>query len=41
MEAGKIFVVIHSIYQLEELVAAHTDSETERAVGKIAITVTH
>ncbi|BAY29822.1 alcohol dehydrogenase zinc-binding domain-containing protein [Nostoc carneum NIES-2107] len=40
IEAGKIRIVIHRTYQLQELAAAHTESETERAVGKIAITVT-
>ncbi|MDZ7963307.1 MAG: NAD(P)-dependent alcohol dehydrogenase [Aulosira sp. DedQUE10] len=37
IEAGKIRVVIHRTYPLQELVAAHTESETERAVGKIAL----
>ncbi|MDZ8054622.1 MAG: NAD(P)-dependent alcohol dehydrogenase [Aulosira sp. ZfuVER01] len=37
IEAGKIRVVIHRTYPLSELAAAHTESETERAVGKIAI----
>ncbi|WP_321206839.1 zinc-binding dehydrogenase [Tolypothrix tenuis] len=40
IESGKIFVVIDRTYQLQKLVAAHTDSKTERAVEKIAITVT-
>ncbi|MBD2211397.1 NAD(P)-dependent alcohol dehydrogenase [Nostoc linckia FACHB-104] len=40
IEVGKIYVVIHRTYPLQELAAAHTESETERAVGKIAITVT-
>ncbi|BAY10271.1 NAD(P)-dependent alcohol dehydrogenase [Calothrix sp. NIES-2098] len=37
IEAGKIRVVIHRTYPLQELAAAHTESETERAVGKIAL----
>ncbi|QIR36344.1 NAD(P)-dependent alcohol dehydrogenase [Tolypothrix sp. PCC 7910] len=41
IEAGKIRVVIHRTYPLPELAAAHTESETERAVGKIAIAVTN
>ncbi|OUL34952.1 zinc-binding alcohol dehydrogenase [Nostoc sp. T09] len=40
IEAGKIRVVIHRTYPLQELAAAHTESETERAVGKITIAVT-
>ncbi|WP_193195418.1 NAD(P)-dependent alcohol dehydrogenase [Nostoc sp. MG11] len=39
IEAGKIQVVIDRTYPLAELAAAHTCSETERAVGKIAIAV--
>lgn len=39
IEAGKMRVVIHRTYPLQELAAAHTESETERAVGKIAIAV--
>lgn len=39
IEAGKIQVVIDRTYPLAELAAAHTYSETERAVGKIAIAV--
>ncbi|MEH1846338.1 MAG: NAD(P)-dependent alcohol dehydrogenase [Nostoc sp.] len=39
IEAGKIRVVIDRTYPLQELAAAHAYSETERAVGKIAIAV--
>jgi 2-desacetyl-2-hydroxyethyl bacteriochlorophyllide A dehydrogenase len=39
IEAGKIRVVIDRTYPLAELAAAHTYSETERAVGKIAIAI--
>ncbi len=39
IEAGKIQSVIDRTYPLKELAAAHTYSETERAVGKIVITV--
>jgi 2-desacetyl-2-hydroxyethyl bacteriochlorophyllide A dehydrogenase len=39
IEAGKIRLVIHRTYPLQELAAAHTQSETERAVGKITIAV--
>ncbi|MBW4684673.1 MAG: NAD(P)-dependent alcohol dehydrogenase [Komarekiella atlantica HA4396-MV6] len=39
IEAGKIRVVIDRTYPLQELAAAHTYSETERAVGKIAIAI--
>ncbi|BAY66216.1 alcohol dehydrogenase zinc-binding domain-containing protein [Calothrix brevissima NIES-22] len=39
IEAGKMRVVIHRTYPLQELAAAHTESETERAIGKIAIAV--
>ncbi|MHC5825615.1 MAG: zinc-binding dehydrogenase, partial [Nostoc sp.] len=35
----KIRVVIDRTYPLEELAAAHSYSETGRAVGKIAIAV--
>lgn len=38
-EAGKISSVIDRTYPLSELAAAHTHSETERTVGKIAIAV--
>lgn len=41
IESGNIRVVIHRTYPLSELAAAHTESETERAVGKIAIAVTN
>ncbi|NDJ23710.1 zinc-binding dehydrogenase [Nostoc sp. B(2019)] len=41
IEAGKIRVVIDRTYPLQELAAAHTYSETERAVGKIAIAVSN
>ncbi|MGF2039925.1 MAG: NAD(P)-dependent alcohol dehydrogenase [Nostoc sp. CmiVER01] len=37
IEAGKIRVVIDRTYPLQELAAAHSYSETGRAVGKIAI----
>ncbi len=36
-EAGKLRSVIDRTYPLQEIVAAHTYSESERAVGKIAI----
>lgn len=39
IEAGKIRVVIDRTYPLQELAAAHAYSESERAVGKIAIAV--
>lgn len=39
IEAGKIRTVIDRSYPLAELAAAHTYSESERAVGKIAITI--
>ncbi|WP_017314880.1 NAD(P)-dependent alcohol dehydrogenase [Mastigocladopsis repens] len=39
IEAGKIRSVIDRTYPLQQLAAAHAYSETERAVGKIAITV--
>ncbi|NMF64423.1 NAD(P)-dependent alcohol dehydrogenase [Brasilonema octagenarum] len=39
IETGKMRSVIDRTYPLQELAAAHTYSETERAVGKIAITV--
>lgn len=39
IEAGKIRVVIDCTYPLEELATAHSYSESERAVGKIAIAV--
>ena len=39
IEAGKIRSVIDRTYPLSELAAAHTHSETERTVGKIAIAV--
>ncbi|MBD2528385.1 zinc-binding dehydrogenase [Nostoc flagelliforme FACHB-838] len=35
IEAGKIRAVIDRTYPLQELAAAHGDSETGRAVGKI------
>lgn len=41
IEAGKIRSVIDRIYPLQELAIAHAYSETERAVGKIAIAVSH
>ncbi|MEH2389404.1 MAG: NAD(P)-dependent alcohol dehydrogenase [Nostoc sp.] len=37
IEAGKIRVVIDRTYPLQELAAAHSYSETGRAVGKIAL----
>ncbi|AFY30588.1 NAD(P)-dependent alcohol dehydrogenase [Calothrix sp. PCC 7507] len=37
IEAGKIRVVIDRTFPLQELAAAHAYSETERAVGKIAL----
>jgi len=39
IEAGKIRSVIDRTFPLQELAAAHAYSESERAVGKIAITV--
>ncbi|MEH2249495.1 NAD(P)-dependent alcohol dehydrogenase [Nostoc sp.] len=41
IEAGKIRVVIDRTYPLQELAAAHSYSETGRAVGKIAIAVSN
>lgn len=37
IEAGKIRAIIDRTYPLSEIAAAHTYSETERAVGKIVI----
>ncbi|UKO97369.1 NAD(P)-dependent alcohol dehydrogenase [Nostoc sp. UHCC 0870] len=37
IEAGKVRTVIDRTYPLQELAAAHAHSESERAVGKIAI----
>jgi NADPH:quinone reductase-like Zn-dependent oxidoreductase len=37
IEAGKVRIVIDRTYPLQELAAAHAYSESERAVGKIAI----
>jgi NADPH:quinone reductase-like Zn-dependent oxidoreductase len=37
IETGKVRTVIDRTYPLQELAAAHTYSESERAVGKIAI----
>lgn len=37
IESGKIRVVIDRTYPLQELAAAHSYSESERAVGKIAL----
>ncbi|BAZ69581.1 MAG: NAD(P)-dependent alcohol dehydrogenase [Pelatocladus maniniholoensis HA4357-MV3] len=39
IEAGKLRIVIDRTYSLQELAAAHTYSESEHAVGKIAIAV--
>lgn len=39
IEAGKLRVMIDRTYPLQEIAAAHTYSETERATGKIGITV--
>lgn len=39
IEAGKVRAIIDRTYPLSEIVAAHTYSESERAVGKIVITV--
>lgn len=39
IEANKIQTVIDCIYPLSEIAAAHTQSETERAIGKIVIKV--
>ncbi|MUG93793.1 zinc-binding dehydrogenase [Scytonema sp. UIC 10036] len=38
-EAGKLRTVIDRTYPLQEIVAAHTYSESERVVGKIAIAI--
>ncbi|MBW4427777.1 MAG: NAD(P)-dependent alcohol dehydrogenase [Nostoc desertorum CM1-VF14] len=39
IETGKIGVIVDRTYPLQELAAAHTYSESERAVGKIAIII--
>ncbi|HLP91166.1 MAG TPA: NAD(P)-dependent alcohol dehydrogenase [Nostocaceae cyanobacterium] len=39
IEAGKLRVMIDRTYPLQEIAAAHTYSENERATGKIGITV--
>lgn len=39
IEAGKLRAIIDRTYPLSEIVAAHIYSESERAVGKIVITV--
>lgn len=39
IEAGKIRTIIDRTYPLQELAAAHAYSESERAVGKIAIAI--
>lgn len=39
IEAGKVRAIIDRTYPLSEIVEAHTYSESERAVGKIAIAV--
>jgi NADPH:quinone reductase-like Zn-dependent oxidoreductase len=39
IETGKIRVVVDRTYPLQELAAAHAYSESERAVGKIAIAI--
>ncbi|MBD2433090.1 MULTISPECIES: NAD(P)-dependent alcohol dehydrogenase [Fischerella] len=39
IEAGKLRTVIDRTYSLQDLAAAHTYSESERAIGKIAIAV--
>lgn len=39
IEAGKIRSIIDRTYPLSEIAAAHAYSETERAVGKIVITI--
>ncbi|MBD2528387.1 NAD(P)-dependent alcohol dehydrogenase [Nostoc flagelliforme FACHB-838] len=41
IEAGKIRAVIDRTYPLQELAAAHSYSESERAVGKIAIAISN
>jgi NADPH:quinone reductase-like Zn-dependent oxidoreductase len=38
-ETGKLKTVIDRTYSLQEIVAAHTYSESDRAVGKIAIAI--
>ncbi len=40
IEAGKLRTVIDRTYSLQEIAAAHAYSESERAVGKIAIAIT-
>ena len=35
--AGKIEVPIHKVYQLEDIVQAHTDMEENRATGKLVV----
>jgi NADPH:quinone reductase-like Zn-dependent oxidoreductase len=40
IEAGKLRTVIDCTYSLQEIAAAHAYSESERAVGKIAIAIT-
>ena len=39
IESGKVDPIVDRTYSLEEVVAAHTYSETGRAVGKIAISI--
>lgn len=39
IEAGKVRAVIDRTYPLSQIAAAHTYSETERATGKIVITI--
>lgn len=38
-EAGKLRTVIDRTYTLQEIAAAHAYSESDRVVGKIAITI--
>jgi 2-desacetyl-2-hydroxyethyl bacteriochlorophyllide A dehydrogenase len=39
IESGKIHPIVDRTYSLEEVAAAHTYSETGRAIGKIAISI--
>jgi 2-desacetyl-2-hydroxyethyl bacteriochlorophyllide A dehydrogenase len=41
IESGKVEPIVDRTYSLEEVAAAHTYSETGRAVGKIAIVISH
>jgi NADPH:quinone reductase-like Zn-dependent oxidoreductase len=39
IETGKILLIIDRTYPLSQVAAAHAHSETERAVGKIIVTI--